>query len=216
MPIYKLSDCNSVALDIFASNDLSQYVGQVVKVRGSNCCWFVESIVGETENEESVQFQFFTCEECLGVPIYTLVKPQRYVAPGYKSSSCSTDFVDKIKCAFVDVMFKRMKSALFSIKLSTKGNDKLLLQNEELKLKLIQDDLEHLETNNDNCCKTFEFILNLNLSEEGTVSGVDCNGEDVTVYLEECNSSVELCFDINFEIETVGDIEIIKKNDCRL
>ena len=214
--VYKLVDCNGLALDLIVSNDLSQYVGQVVKVRGSNCCWQVESFIGKTTVEAFVQFSFYSCDECLGVPIYEIVKPQRYVAPGYKYAACSTEFIDKVKCGFVDVMFKKMKSTLFSIDLCKKGDDKILLQNEALDLKLIQDKTEDLKTNNENCCKTFEFILNLNVSQEGTVSGVDCDGNDILVTLDECNLSVELCLDIEFDIETIGEIEVIKKNDCRL
>ena len=213
---YRLSDCNSKATDIVVSNDLSQYVGRIVKIRGSSCCYTVEETDERNSRIEYVQFEFYTCDECLGVPIYQLVKPQRYVAPGYKYAVCSTDFIDKVKCGFVNVMFKKMKSTLFEIKLCTKGDDKLLLQNEELNLKLIQDKTEDLQTNYDNCCKTFEFILNLNISETGTVSGLDCNGENVLVNLEECNPRVELCLDINFDIQTVGEIEIVRKNDCRL
>lgn len=43
-PFYRLTDCDGLEADRLTSDDLSDHVGQVVKIGGSDSCWHVESI----------------------------------------------------------------------------------------------------------------------------------------------------------------------------
>jgi len=217
-PYFKLVNCDNLTADILVANDLSLSLGKFVKLKDNNCCWEVQSYTTDdiVTEEVIVQFEYYSCEHCLGQPIFKLIKPIRDVAPGYKYVLVDSDYVDKTMCEFVEVMFKQMKSEIFSINICSEKSDKKILNHEILNLKLISDDTKNLKNSPSNCCKTMQFILNFNNGNQGVINGVDCLGNDVSIVLEECNVMAELCLDTAFEVEIIGDIEVVTKNDCRL
>lgn len=63
---YKLTDCTGEATSLFTTQNLSLYVGKIIKVSNYEVCWIV-TIDQSTTNLTSVEIlqSFNTCEDCL-------------------------------------------------------------------------------------------------------------------------------------------------------
>ena len=71
---YRLEDCGGSAADVITDTDLSQYVGLVIKISGSDLCWFIsETLDCETVVPVTVAGDSYPdCPTCLSVPCYLL------------------------------------------------------------------------------------------------------------------------------------------------
>lgn len=66
--LYTLSDCDSVEADIVTDTDLSSYVGQVIKIDGSDACWQVSEGGSGTPQSVTVVKSHATCGDCSPSP----------------------------------------------------------------------------------------------------------------------------------------------------
>jgi photosystem II stability/assembly factor-like uncharacterized protein len=110
---YLLTDCTDPQNTILASDDLSQYVGLIVKL--SECpdtCWQVTESVSCTGSVcvSEVIESFATCVECLPpVPVPDpLELHARRVKPGYYTPGCSPEYTERVNCNFAESMYSQM------------------------------------------------------------------------------------------------------------
>ena len=141
---YVLSDCAEKENPIITDTDLSQYVGQVIQIKGCvNQCWTV-NISGTCRGSEPVvvMTSFGTCALCnppLVCPAPELLR-QRKVKPGYNTPGCSPEYTEKVNCEFAEQVYNKMKKRRYGITTCC-GEDlqKWIIKKELLDLRAIYD-----------------------------------------------------------------------------
>jgi photosystem II stability/assembly factor-like uncharacterized protein len=110
---YLLVDCLDPNNTIVASDDLSAFVGSVIKL--SECpdtCWLVSNALNCTNSVcvSDVIATFETCIECLppAPQPAPLELHARRVKPGYYTPGCSPEYTERVNCNFGDQMYNQM------------------------------------------------------------------------------------------------------------
>jgi hypothetical protein len=112
---YELSDCNDIVTPFIVCDDLSDYLGSVIKIEGcGDTCWFVR----EADNcDNSICLngaitEFVDCEACLPpAPVPTpFALHARRIKPGYFSTnSClTTEYIERVNCTFALEVYNQM------------------------------------------------------------------------------------------------------------
>ena len=113
---YILRPCVGDLTPVTVCNDLSAYVGKVIKITGcGDICWTVEESIYPCSNGLFIEGQiteFLTCDACLPPvpPTPPLVLHPRKIKPGYNSpnSNISTDYIEKVNCTFAEQVYNQM------------------------------------------------------------------------------------------------------------
>ncbi len=165
-PCFQLTDCENPANIIVTTTNLSAYLGQVIQLEGCGpkTCWTVTRAVDCTGSVPVVvDTTFATCADCLPIVVPDpIIIHNRKVKPGYKvSGSCSTEYVDKVKCNFAEEVYKKVKKRRYGI--SNCCDDNLLkyqIKNALLDLDMIYDPKACVKSS---CCAptclTIEFKI---------------------------------------------------------
>jgi len=119
---YTLTDCLGAAAPVNVCNDLSLYVGQVIKIEGcGDICWQV-SIAANCDGYLAIPgviTPYVDCPTCLPPvpPVPPLELHLRKIKPGYNSpNSCiTTSFIENINCNFAQQVYNEMLVARYGI-----------------------------------------------------------------------------------------------------
>lgn len=119
---YILTDCEGIEVPIKTSDDLSQYVGLVIKLE--NCpetCWIVTVT---TDCDDSVCLSkiltsYADCIACLPpvLPPVPLELRPRMIKPGYTTPGCSPEYTEKVNCTFGEAVYDEMIKKRYGVKM---------------------------------------------------------------------------------------------------
>lgn len=112
---YELSDCNDVVTPFIVCDDLSAYLGLVIKIEGcGDTCWFVRE-AASCDNSICLNgaiTEFADCETCLPPPPVPtpFALHARRIKPGYFSTnSClTTEYIERVNCTFALEVYNQM------------------------------------------------------------------------------------------------------------
>ena len=142
---YILIDCEGLLPDIETTDDLSNYVGEVIQIKTCpDTCWEVQKSE-ECLNPVSlppITDTYKSCEECLPpiLPPPPVQLITRRVKPGYYTKGCPPEYTEKISCKFGDTMFNDVASVRYGINICCDHDvDKWWIKKELLNLKAIYD-----------------------------------------------------------------------------
>lgn len=110
---YLLTDCTNPNNAIVTGDNLSQYVGQVIKLEDCpDKCWYV------TRSHECpdpvcvapVIATFETCADCLPPPVVIPVPELnlRRIKPGYYTPGCDPEYTETVSCMFAQAVYDKM------------------------------------------------------------------------------------------------------------
>jgi len=141
---YTLLDCSAQNPDILVSNDLSAYIGKVIKI--STCpdiCWTVvdsDSCIGAVPIVLSSSFD--SCQKCTGIFTPTLVLKSRSVYPNYGNTvnNCSIDYIEKVNCNYAEQAYSKVIKTRYGLKSCEEDQyDKWWVKKKLLDLNLLED-----------------------------------------------------------------------------
>lgn len=115
---YLIVDCEDQNNTLLVSNDLSEYVGKVIKIKYCDTCWTVLPPIDNCENSEEVIItdSYDLCSECLPTPVEPELKLKpRSIRPGYKTPACTPEYTEKVNCKFAEQAFNKMTSIRYGI-----------------------------------------------------------------------------------------------------
>lgn len=141
---YVLADCSGLKPDIITGQDLSQYVGKVVKIDScGDTCWEVQrsyecsnlQVIGTITNS------YPDCDTCSPPPApEPLVLKPRSVKPGYNTAACLPERTERINCAFSDAMYDDMASKKYGVTICCQNDaERWIIEKEILDLKALYD-----------------------------------------------------------------------------
>lgn len=141
---YLLTDCSAVNDPIIASNDLSLYLNQVIRL--ATCpddCWTVTispTCVGSVTIGQ-ILTSFATCLDCNPAPIIPpLELHPRRIKPGYYTAGCPPEYTEKISCTFAEQMYDEMVAIRYGINICCDHDiDKWDIKKQLLNLKALYD-----------------------------------------------------------------------------
>lgn len=141
---YKLIDCEGNNDDLLVNNDLSAYIGKVIKIESCpDVCWtVVEAPNCDGTKAIILTDSFDTCDICLGIFNPTIVLKNRSVLPNYGNSigDCSFEYMEKVNCNFAEQAYARIIGKKYGIKSCEELEyDKWWIKKQLLNLNLIED-----------------------------------------------------------------------------
>jgi hypothetical protein len=165
-PCFLLTDCAGVADPIYTGTDLTEHLGQVITLADTSGeelegCWLVEISDQECVDVPDVTVYkcHATCEDCLPPEPPIRTPKLRKVLPNYTTGNCDPAIVEKAFCEHADLMHKEVMSKRFMIdNCCPKDEDKILMQKEKIRLKL----LESIDPTPDECnpvCMAYEGLI---------------------------------------------------------
>lgn len=205
---YTLTSCPKEGIEpttITVDNDLSQYVGMVVKFpRLGDNCWIVAK--GDCTGPVTVPGEvngFTDCETCNPIPPPIVCMIGRPVKPGYDTPGCPSEYYERISCTFGKQAFDEMVQSRYGIKICCDHEmDKWDVRWEILKLKAIFDP---------SLCVTITPSPSLTLSVS-----YHCEGEvfilTITLVVVGGSGSYQTQQYVNGAWENLGDIYYGTKN----
>jgi hypothetical protein len=140
---YKLEDCQGNLPDIITDQDLSSYLGRIVKL--ANCYFDICWIVSETEEpvtslQVAIDSDYKNCFKCL-YPDQDFELERRSVKPGFNTGTCSPEYVTKVKCNNADAVYDQMVSLRYGITVCCETDPiKWEIKKELVELDLLHDD----------------------------------------------------------------------------
>jgi len=189
---YLLEDCKEEKDPIITNTDLSQYVGEVIRLNSCpDDCWTVSvapDCVGAT-SVGTVLLSFATCEECDPIPLPDPIQLRlRKIKPGYSTPSCNPQYTEKVKCNFAEGIYKEMVIVRYGIEICCDINtEKWLIKNELLNLDSIYDpDIESLLTKTCYCYTITQTVNTVSFTY------ISCDGCFTTIELN-AGDSVNIC-----------------------
>ena len=141
---YKLIDCSGDNTDLLVENDLSAYVGKVIKIESCpDICWTVVEAADCVGSKTIVLTDSFdTCNICLEIFNPTIVLKNRSVLPNYGNSqgNCSIEYINKVNCNFAEQTYSRIIAKKYGIKSCEEPEySKWWIKKQLLDLNLIED-----------------------------------------------------------------------------
>lgn len=116
---YYLTDCTNDENVIQTGQDMSSYVGTVVKLKDCpDTCWLV-TVASNCDVQSCISEvidTFETCIECLPPVIPTPFElHSRRVKPGYYTPGCPPEYTEKVNCNFGEQMYDKMLAARYGL-----------------------------------------------------------------------------------------------------
>jgi len=115
---YLIVDCEDNQNTLLIQNDLSAYVGKVIKIQYCDTCWTVLPPIQNCNGsiQTTIVASFDTCVECLPPPPEPESKliPRR-IPPGYTTPGCPPEYTEKVNCAFAKQALDKMSSIRYGI-----------------------------------------------------------------------------------------------------
>jgi hypothetical protein len=213
VPCFELTDCAGIALPIFTQTDLTEQDGLVITLADETNheiegCWLVTATDITCPDTVSVAVYkcYEDCEDCLPCP-EPIKEPQpRLIDPGYVTGICDPEIVEKIKCSFSDIIYKRMMSIRYMIQYCCPKDDyQIMIDYEILKLNLITSP----NPTPDPCdpiCSTYE--LTIDSLDSAITTYIDCDGEAQTLITLVGTTFIRLC-----ALDTTPPISIVTHPD---
>tara|TARA_R110000868_G_scaffold5681_6_gene33625 strand:- start:20436 stop:22163 length:1728 start_codon:yes stop_codon:yes gene_type:complete len=210
---FELTDCAGIALPIFTQTNLTEQDGLVITLADETNheiegCWLVTATDITCPDTVSVAVYkcYEDCEDCLPCP-EPIKEPQpRLIDPGYVTGICDPEIVEKIKCSFSDIIYKRMMSIRYMIQYCCpKDNYQIMIDYEILKLNLITSP----NPTPDPCdpiCSTYE--LTIDSLDSAITTYIDCDGEAQTLITLVGTTFIRLC-----ALDTTPPISIVTHPD---
>lgn len=211
---YILRDCENLLPDIQTLDDLSTYVGDIIKIKTCpDTCWLV------IESEDCpnpvtlplITDTFSSCEDCLPpipppLPVDLIT---RRVKPGYYTKGCSPEYTEKISCKFGDAMFDEVAKVRYGIDICCDYDiDKWWIKKELLNLKAIYDPALDCPPK---VCKCYTITQTAGSTD---FKYINCEGDCITISLGTGETGYicsqiwpnALCPDLGdlYTIETIG------------
>lgn len=142
---YLLTDCSGVLAPITVSNDLSEFVGQIVQFTDcGDTCWSV-AVALSCDNSvcvTAVSASFADCVTCLPpvVPIPPEPLHPRRIKPGYYTAGCDPAYTERINCTFAEAVYDKMVKLRYGITICCDEDiDKWDIKKQELDLRALYD-----------------------------------------------------------------------------
>jgi hypothetical protein len=171
-----------------------ELVGTIIQLVGIDGCWEVELSEEDCIDVQDVEVLecFDSCEDCLPEDPAPLLPTNREVIPDYSTGLCDPDIVEKAFCDFADLKHKEVMSKRFQIEICCpKDEDKIWMQNEKIKSKLLQTKNPTPDECNPICSAYQAGIIT---GYTAITTYVDCDGEQQTVYTGESDETQFLGF----------------------
>jgi len=115
---YLIVDCEDDQNTLLIKNNLSAYVGKVIKIQYCDTCWTVLPPIQNCNGsiDAVIIASFDTCVECLPPPPEPESKliPRR-IPPGYTTPGCPPEYTERVNCAFAKQALDKMSAIRYGI-----------------------------------------------------------------------------------------------------
>lgn len=163
---YILTDCTDSNNIIVTADNLTQYLGQVIKLEDCpDTCWYVikSNECPETKCVSPVIEVFETCEDCLPKPIILPVPELnlRRIKPGYYTPGCDPAYTEMVSCTFAQAVYDKMVIDRYGVNMCCNEDvQKWDIKMQLLQLRAIYDPTMCKSTLN-NCCPPCDVVAEI-------------------------------------------------------
>jgi hypothetical protein len=167
---FELVDCEGEQPNQLVSNDLTAYIGQIIKHEGCpDKCWTVSAPIacGDFTNVITIIDTYASCNACLPAPAPEppLVLRPRFIKPGYNPPACTAEYIHKVSCNFAEAVFQQVASRRYGLKFCCETDlNKWWIKKQLLDLKSIYDPNACIPTPVD-CCPPCAVVAEIAIIE---------------------------------------------------